>query len=107
MVEVKISKDRKFLEVKGHAGFGVIGKDLVCAGVSCIIFGLCNYIDSIKFDDEECIELKNGYCKIDLRELYLDIERIEGIMGLIYVQLDTIKESFKDSIEIEEIDLNE
>ena len=42
------------LEVKGHANFAEHGKDLVCAGVSCIITGGFNALN--KEDVEVTVE---------------------------------------------------
>ena len=45
------------LEVKGHANFAEHGKDLVCAGVSCIITGGFNALNK---EDVEEITLEEG-----------------------------------------------
>lgn len=35
------------VEVSGHANFDQVGKDIVCAGVSAIIFGTLNALDNL------------------------------------------------------------
>ncbi|MGM9873507.1 MAG: ribosomal-processing cysteine protease Prp [Bacilli bacterium] len=49
MIRIKIIKDKLFtLEVKGHANYDEIGKDIVCAGVSAVICGGFNSIENSK-----------------------------------------------------------
>ena len=36
------------LQCKGHAGYAEAGKDLVCAGVSSILFGALNALDEME-----------------------------------------------------------
>ena len=47
-----------YLSVKGHAEFAEYGKDLICASVSSIMFGLMNALDQEK-QDVEIKELTN------------------------------------------------
>ena len=65
MVKVKIERDKdgliKKFTLKGHANAGDKGKDLVCAGVSAIVFtalGSLEELAGIKNDvlDDGCIE---------------------------------------------------
>ena len=64
MIKVKISKAGatfNSLEVKGHAGSGPYGHDLVCAAVSAVITGGLN---NLKAPQNYDIELKEGYSLI-------------------------------------------
>ena len=36
------------IEISGHANFDRHGKDIVCAGVSAIVYGSINDIDQVK-----------------------------------------------------------
>ena len=61
MIKVKISKAGatfNSLEVKGHAGSGPYGHDLVCAAVSAVITGGLNNLEA---PQNYYIELKEGY----------------------------------------------
>ena len=53
MIDVKYGKaaDRFLLEAKGHAGAGERGSDVVCAGVSAILYGFLYYL-SEKYGSE-------------------------------------------------------
>ena len=66
MIKVQIIKgdDKVMLSVKGHAGYADKGEDIVCAGVSAIIFGLMNALDEkiakIKVDENDITISKNS-----------------------------------------------
>ena len=54
MIDVKYGRvaDNRFLiEAKGHAGAGARGSDVVCAGVSAILYGFLYYL-SEKYGSE-------------------------------------------------------
>ena len=81
------------LEVKGHANFAEHGKDLVCAGVSCIITGGFNAL--IKEEIEEII-LEEGYAKVVVKPESKNVD----VINVILIQLQTIQESYPKFIKI-------
>ena len=81
------------LEVKGHANFAEHGKDLVCAGVSCIITGGFNALNK---EDVEEISLEEGYAKVIVKPGSKSIE----VLNVILIQLQTIQESYPKFIKI-------
>ena len=98
MIEVEITKDDELiwrLDVKGHAGFAKAGKDIVCAGVSAIIFGLLNAVDEKKVD----IEIQEN--EINLTVLKKD-HKIADYLELTVIQLKTIAESYGQYLKIHE-----
>ena len=96
MIEIKVRKKGEaisFLEVKGHAGYDDSGKDLVCAGVSCIMYGVCNALDGmpdVEIDLEEVITIYNHSQRQDVRN-YLE---------LALIQLETVAYSYPDHVKI-------
>jgi len=40
------------VEVSGHSNFDQVGKDIVCAGISAIIFGTLNALDNLVSQQE-------------------------------------------------------
>lgn len=48
MIDIKIEKGKKLITLSalGHASYAAYGSDIVCAGVSGIIMGLCASLDS-------------------------------------------------------------
>ena len=68
MIKVEIKNEgKKFssLTVKGHAGSGEYGHDLVCAGVSTVLVGSCNALEEVqKFE----IIIEEGFASIKDKE---------------------------------------
>ncbi|MDD6301741.1 MAG: ribosomal-processing cysteine protease Prp [Bacillales bacterium] len=96
MVRVNIlSKDEIVygLEVKGHADFATSGKDLICAGVSCIITGGFNAFNK---EDIEEITLEDGYAKVILKPGSESLK----VLDTIIIQLQTIQEGYSKYIQI-------
>ena len=81
------------LEVKGHANFAEHGKDLVCAGVSCIITGGFNALNK---EDVEEIILEEGYAKVIVNPESKSVD----VINVILIQLQTIQESYPKFIKI-------
>jgi len=40
------------VEVSGHSNFDQVGKDIVCAGISAIVFGTLNALDNLVSQQE-------------------------------------------------------
>lgn len=51
-------------EISGHAYSGLPGEDLVCAGVSAVVFGLTNAIISLAESELE-INMEDGYLLVE------------------------------------------
>ncbi len=70
MIKVKITKENDLIskiEMKGHSGYDVSGKDIVCAGASTIIITTINAIISY---DEKSISYNQdeGYVLVDVNK---------------------------------------
>ncbi|MCR5230567.1 MAG: ribosomal-processing cysteine protease Prp [Solobacterium sp.] len=75
------------LSVSGHAGSDEYGKDLVCAAVSAVVFGLANALDEMCSD--AAVSINENL--IDIRKV-TDDNKTEIIMRTGYYQLMTIQE---------------
>ena len=86
-----------YLDVKGHAMSNNYGKDLICAGVSSIMFGLMNAIDMV---DKQVIikDLDNEI----LIENHSQNAKVNDYLELAVLQLKTIEESYSQYIKIDE-----
>lgn len=98
MISVNVSfigSDLQTLTVSGHANYDQYGKDIVCAGVSAVVTGGINALESelanIKIVNEEN---KLGVIVINSNE------KIQIILKTILVQLETIETSYKKYIKI-------
>ena len=98
MITIKIDKKNNnfyAIEVKGHANSADYGKDLICAGVSCITFGLLDALDSKKIKFKE--EVKEGY-------FYLNILQPNDVSNMMmetaYLQLSYMQKNYSEFIRI-------
>ena len=83
------------LDVKGHAESDDYGKDLICASVSSIMFGLMNAMDEIK--DVTIKELNNHIEIINESKS----RKANNYLELALIQLKTIEESYGEFIKVE------
>ena len=100
MISVNVSfigNDVKSLEVKGHALFASFGKDIVCAGVSAVVIGGFNALET--YINDKSIELieKENELKI---EIIKSNEKIQTIVSTILIQLQSIESSYQKNIKI-------
>jgi uncharacterized protein YsxB (DUF464 family) len=52
------------IEMNGHSGYAESGKDIVCAGVSSLVYAALNSFNSI---EEDRITVNDGMLKLNLR----------------------------------------
>lgn len=88
------------LEVTGHSGSAEKGKDLVCAAVSAISFGLCNALDQSGSDAE--IKVENNLIRIQASGTDANTEVILRT-GLI--QLKTVEETNRSYLNIQTLEV--
>ena len=87
MIKVNVSKDK--IEILGHSGYDIIGKDIVCSAVSSIVTTTINGILSIDND-----ALKYSY-KNDV--MTIEILKNDNVVDkLITNMLDLLKDLSKD-----------
>ena len=98
MIKVTIKQEGneiKSLSVTGHALYAKYNEDIVCAGVSAIVFGGINAMEDYK-DDIDIIQKEN--------ELGFIVNKsnpnLQLIINTIIVQLKTIEESYSKNIKI-------
>jgi len=85
-----------YLRVRGHAESAEYGKDLICASVSSIMFGLMNALDELK----EEIEIRQLTNDIEIRN-HSTSEVVQNYFRLVLVQLQTIEASYGNYIKVE------
>ena len=85
-----------YLSVKGHAESDEYGKDLICASVTCIMWGLMNALDDTELD-VDIKELNNQITIVNNSKA----EVIDNYFKLTIFQLKTIEESYGKFIKVE------
>lgn len=86
------------MTIQDHAGYDEKGKDLVCAGVSCIATGALNAIDQ-----------SGDGCDLSLKEAYISIEvkkqrdhDTQVMLEMLRIQLITMQEAYPNYIQYRE-----
>ncbi len=94
-IQVRKKKDEILsLQVSGHAGYAEKGEDIVCAGVSAILFGGLNALD----------ELCAKECDIRVEENRVTVN-VRGTKGneicqVLLIQLETVSEKYEKFVKI-------
>lgn len=83
--------------VSGHALYDAYGHDVVCAGISTVVTGVCNALDELTCYDTTQIVFKPGYVEIPH---LTENEKVQWTIDVLIVQLKTIEMRFPDYIEI-------
>lgn len=95
-VNVKfMGNDVLSLTVSGHANYDKYGKDIVCAGVSAIVTGGINALES----EVENVEIINKENELGVKVINSN-EKIQIILNTMLIQLQTIEISYKKYIKI-------
>ena len=102
MIKIVIKRDvssQKItsIEVKGHANSDVHGKDLVCAAVSAVLTGGMNALKDKEYD----FKLDEGHAYIKALDIPSDYDSV--VLKTIEAQFQTIEESNKDYVRIENL----
>lgn len=109
MIKVDIQKkvdNIKQIIVDGHADFAEHGMDIVCAGVSSVVFGMINSIDSLDEDvkfDISVNEDETGH--LTYRSLQ-STKKEQLLLQAMIVSLKTIEENYSEYITIETREVN-
>jgi uncharacterized protein YsxB (DUF464 family) len=63
-IEYFVNNEIVSIEMNGHSGYAESGKDIVCAGVSSLVYAAINSFNSI---EEQRISIDDGMLKLNLR----------------------------------------
>lgn len=102
---IRRSHDKGILsfEMTGHANFAEHGQDLVCAGVTAVVFGAVNAVIVLAgFEPLLDIGEDGGYFYFEFPES-LDPEARQKAQALIegmIVSLETIERDYKDNLRV-------
>ena len=83
-------------EISGHAASDEPGRDLVCAGVSAVSFGITNALIGLGLDESH-IKLADGYLRVDLADMDEDMN---AIVYALIVSLETIEREHDEYISV-------
>jgi len=98
MIKVKVTYKQELitsLVVSGHANSGEYGHDLVCAGVSAVVIGGLNALESHK---DFTIDIKDGLASV--KASTLPSARDQIVLSTIVTSLLTIEQNYRKYIKI-------
>lgn len=101
MIKVRINYTDNLIseiEVQGHSNFAPKGSDIVCAGVSAIVIGGLNAIDSLVNNHNINYDVQDGYVKMSS----LSNIEVQKILKVVIVQLKSVEDSYSKHIKIVE-----
>ena len=101
MITVQVTRNHAqySLHVQGHAEFDNYGSDIICAGVSSIVFGGINALGQY-LDSSEWFQIKGNTIRIMIDKCN---HEIDIILETILWQLKTMEDSFPENIKIQEV----
>lgn len=100
MIKILITHgdDRIKVSIKGHAGYNLDGKDVVCAGVSALAQGILEYLDSLKLVRR--FTVKKGHLSMVLTRTAVALHMVRMLVGT----CKSIENSYPNTIEVKEVD---
>lgn len=82
------------IEVSGHAGFDIKGKDIVCAGVSAIVQG-----GGFSLEDKSAVkEISNGKMLIELNDNASEADKL--MLSFMIKQLKQIEKAYSKYLKV-------
>lgn len=88
------------VEVSGHSNFDQVGKDIVCAGISAIVFGTLNALDNLVSQQE--VKIVEPKTKVII-EVLKPSDNNQMILQTMFWQLKTISNQYRKNIIIKEV----
>ena len=102
MIKIVIKRDESSnkitsIEVKGHSGKDVKGKDLVCAAISAIMTGGMNALSDKDYD----FKLESGHAYIKALDIPSDYDAV--VLRTIETQIKTVEEAEQEFVRVENL----
>ncbi len=90
----KVKKDFFSVSICGHADL-INKKNIVCAGISSVVFGILNSLDSV-IKDNYSTNISKDIITITLKP----IAKTNFIINVMYIQLKTIENEYPKQIKV-------
>lgn len=65
MISISVNVADMRMETEGHAGFAPIGEDIVCAGVTTLLYTLQHNLSLLLYPDEYTADMREGHAYIE------------------------------------------
>lgn len=96
--------DKFLIVAEGHSGFAENGKDVVCAGVSTLLYTLLNTLLDEESSDRVRIMrniVRDGYMSIEFEAFDYAKERVNGIVDACITGLQMLAEAYPHNVRME------
>ncbi len=103
MISVVVTEHNKqitSMTISGHANSAEYGKDLICAAVSAISFGLCNALD--EFCKDAKVSVEDNLIRIECDN---PNEKFDTILQTGLIQLKTVQECNNSYLNIKQLEV--
>lgn len=94
---IKVSHKDNCISVKGHAYYAKPGEDVVCAGVSALLFSLIESLDALTPDKIEYLILAKGNIEIKHGNLS---ESAKLLIDSFFIGVKLIADNHPDNVKI-------
>lgn len=94
---IKVSHKDNCISVKGHAYYAKPGEDVVCAGVSALVFALIESLDALTPDEIEYLILAKGNIEIKHGNLS---ESAKLLIDSFFIGVKLIADKHPDNVKI-------
>ena len=98
MITARYDRDGEMhtLSVNGHAGYADKGQDIVCAGVSAIVYALIGWLEN-NIEAFTSIDENNGEVIISCE----GDEKVEAVFYMAAIGIESIMNAYPDHVDIE------
>ena len=101
MINVIIKRDKdkvaKGIEIKGHAGYGEYGQDIICAAASILSTNLVNSIEELTNDKiSYSVDEDTGFLSMSFNDKQISSES-KLLVDSFILGIDSIRESYGDT----------
>ncbi|PWM21001.1 MAG: ribosomal-processing cysteine protease Prp [Collinsella tanakaei] len=94
MIVVEIGEDH--VQLKGHAKYDIVGRDIICAGVSALVFSLIHSLRDLTDDEIEC-SVSEGNVFIKYENLS---EQGKLLVDSFFIGITDMMETYPDYIKL-------
>lgn len=86
------------IQLRGHANYAEIGKDIVCAGISTLLQTLIQSVEELT-DDEIKYSMSPGKADIELRNLS---EQSKTLLNSFFIGVEMIEHEYPENVKLDQ-----
>ena len=102
MIEITYHLKSNAIEISGHAGYDVLGKDIVCAAVSVLTETLIASVLTLS-DSEIHVQKDKGYTKITYDPLTADFS-FQVLLRAFFIGVSSVAEAYPDYVHVQAVE---